>query len=395
MANITKRLHKDGTAAYTIRVYKGKGVDGKQLKPYITTWKPPQGLKPKQVEKELQRFCALFEEQCKQGRVTTERRTFGAYAEYVIDLKERNGMKRSTVNRYHELLERINECDGIGWVKLVDLRPDMLNTFYERLGKEGANRKTGGALSPKTITEYHRFISSVLSQALKEDLLQSNVAQRATPPKIPKHEVVPFEAEEVTRIMEALEHEPMKWRVLTYIFIFTGARRGEVLGLRWNDVDQTSNKLFLRNNLLYDHTKGGLYETTLKTGENRVVSVSPNVISLLRQWRVEQAQTLFRCNNAFDGYIFTQSDGRPLHPDSVTDYFAKLSARYGLPHINPHKFRHTQASILISEGVDIVSVSKRLGHAKVSTTMDIYAHILARSDEKAAGVLSEVFSSTT
>ena len=86
----------------------------------------------------------------------------------------------------------------------------------------------------------------------------------------------------------------------------------------------------------------------------------------------------------------TAEDGQPMHPDSPTDWLAKFSKRHNLPPIHPHKFRHTQASLLISEGVDILTVSKRLGHAKVSTTLDIYSHVLAKSDEKASDTLDDL-----
>ena len=90
------------------------------------------------------------------------------------------------------------------------------------------------------------------------------------------------------------------------------------------------------------------------------------------------------------GFVFTQKTGKVMHPDSVTDWFGKFSKRNNLPSINPHKFRHTQASLLIHEGVDIVSVSKRLGHSKVSTTTDFYSHILANADRSACDALDKI-----
>ena len=171
--------------------------------------------------------------------------------------------------------------------------------------------------------------------------------------------------------------------------ISTGCRRGEAMGLRWEHVDWMDNKLYLCENRVYTPESGAI-STTLKTGENRYVSVSPSVMALLKRWRAEQAATFLKLGISPSGYVLTAENGGPMHPDSPTDWLAKFSKRHGLPPIHPHKFRHTQASLLIAQGVDILTVSKRLGHAKVSTTLDIYNHVLAKSDEKASDTLDNL-----
>ena len=249
------------------------------------------------------------------------------------------------------------------------------------------NRDT--VLSPKTILEHHRVISTVLEQAVREQLIPDNAAKRATPPKLPKHEMDAFELEEIRDILTALEEEPLKWQVCTHLLIATGARRGEIMGLRWKNVDWDNHRLYLCENRVYT-TETGAISTTLKTGENRYVSVSSSVIELLRRWEAEQAKFFRVLGVTPTDYIMTADDGQPMHPDSPTDWLAKFAKRHGLPPIHLHKFRHTQASLLISEGVDILTVSKRLGHAKVSTTLDIYSHVLAKSDEKASETLDDL-----
>lgn len=389
MANITPRKDKDGNViSYQIRVFRGRNADGKRLKDYMMTWKPSPGMTKRQIEKELTRQATLFEENCKSGNVSVEKPTFERYAAYVIDLKERSGeLKVKTVERYKDLLKRINE--EIGPLKLQDIRPDHLNRLYAKLAEPGQNKRTGSGLSPKTIIEHHRVISSVLSQAVKEQLVPSNMALRATPPKAPKHEMDAFEVEEVKAILEALESEPLKWQVLTNLLIATGARRGEIMGLRWANVDWDNNRLYLCENRVYTKRTGAI-STTLKTEDNRYVSVSASVMELLRRWQDEQAAFFHALDIIPSDYIMTAENGQPMHPDSPTDWLAKFSKRHDLPPIHPHKFRHTQASLLISEGVDILTVSKRLGHAKVSTTLDIYSHVLAKSDEKASNTLDDL-----
>lgn len=341
----------------------------------------------RQIAKELDRQATLFEENCKLGNVSTEKLTFEKYAAYVLELKERNGLKVKTAVRYKDMLKRINA--EIGPLKIQNIRPDHLNRFYAKLAEPGQNKKTGTGLSAKTIIEHHRVISSILSQAVKEQLIPSNIAQRATPPKALKHEMKTLEVEEVQQILDALENEPLKWQVMTNLLIATGARRGEIVGLRWERIDWANNRLFLCENRVYTPETGAI-STTLKTGENRYVSVSPPVMELLRQWKEEQLDYFSALKIKPSGYVLTAEDGRPMHPDSPTDWLAKFAKRHNLPPIHPHLFRHTQASLLISEGVDILTVSKRLGHAKVSTTLDIYSHILAKSDEKAGSVIDDL-----
>ena len=388
MANISSRRDKNGNIiSYQIRVFRGRDSSGKRLKDYIMTWKPTPGMTKRQIEKELDRQAALFEENCRLGNISTEKLTFEQYAAYVIELKEHNGLKAKTAVRYKDMLKRINA--ELGPMKIQNIRPDHLNRFYAKLAEPGQNKKTGTGLSAKTILEHHRVISSILSQAVKEQLIPSNTAQRATPPKVPKHEMKAFEVEDLQAILNALKKEPIKWQVMTNLLIATGARRGEILGLRWNCVDWENDRLYLRENRVYTAETGAI-STTLKTGENRYVTVSATVMELLRQWQAEQAETFSALKITPSDYILTAENGSPMHPDSPTDWLAKFSKRHGLPPIHPHMFRHTQASLLISEGVDILTVSKRLGHAKVSTTLDIYSHVLAKSDEKACSAIDSL-----
>lgn len=181
----------------------------------------------------------------------------------------------------------------------------------------------------------------------------------------------------------------MKWRVMTNLLIATGARRGEIAGLRWERVEWNNNRLYLCENRVYTPETGAI-STTLKTGESRYVSVSLSVMELLRQWQEEQSDFFSALEITPSGYVLTAEDGSPMHPDSLTDWLAKFARRHNLPPIHPHLFRHTQASLLISEDVDILTVSKRLGHAKVSTTLDIYSHVLAKSDEKASSTIDDL-----
>ena len=392
MANLQERRDKSGRLiSFSIRVHRGRGPDGKQLKPWTATYEVSPTWSEKTARKKAEAFAAAFEKECREGVTTDSRQKFAAYCDYVIKLKEQRGVKHSTIVRYRDLTGRI--YPAIGYLKLRELRADHLNDLYTRLAQEGQNKRTGGKLSAKTILEHHRLISTVLEQAVKEGLVPFNVASRATLPKAEHKEVNYFQPEQVAAIRDALEQEPIKWKTLVHLFLITGARRGELLGLRWDKVDFSRNQIYICNSVLYSPDVG-VYESSPKTERSkRFISLPGETMELLRQYKAWQNGERLRLGAYYQdqSFVFAQDNGRPMHPDSVTDWLGKFSQRHQLPHINPHAFRHTMASMLYFNGVDSVSISKRLGHAQVSTTANIYAHVMEEADQKSADILAEIF----
>ncbi len=392
MANIQERRNKDGKLiSYSVRVHRGRGPDGKQLKPYTATFEVSPTWTEKSARKKAEAFAATFEKECREGTVSDSRLKFAEYCDYVIDLKEQRGAKHSTIVLYRGLTTRI--YPQIGHIKLKELRADHLNTLYSLLAQPGQNKRTGGGLSPKSITEHHRLISTVLDQAEKEGLVPFNVAGKATLPKMQKKEVNYFQPEQIAAIRDALESEPLKWRTLVHLLLITGARRGEVLGLKWEKVDFEGRKIHICNSVLYS-ADIGIYESSPKTAtSNRFITLPTETMQLLRKYQAWQTKERFRLGGYYEdqGFLFAQDNGKPMHPDTVTTWLDRFSKRHGLPHINPHAFRHTMASMLYFNGVDSVSISKRLGHAQVSTTADIYAHVMEEADQRNADILADVF----
>ena len=463
MANLQPRRDKSGKLiSYSVRVHRGRGADGRQLKPWTATFDVSPTWSERTARKKAEAFAATFEKQCREGLTSDGRKKFAEYCDYVIGLKEQRGAKHSTVVRYRELTERI--YPAIGHIKLNELRADHLNSLYTELSKPGSAKsrsrarsktdlaavlkergisraKLAGAtglplnkvyaavrgervnaeaageicaalglklsdafivmaeaktLSAKTILEHHRLISAVLEQALKEGLVAVNVASRATLPKAERKEVNYFQPKQIAAIREALEHETLKWKTLVHMLLITGARRGEILGLKWASVDFENSRVYICNSVLYS-ADIGIYESTPKTEKSkRYIYLPAETMQLLREYRSWQRTEIERLDGYYldRGFVFAQDTGAPMHPDSVTDYLKKLSRRYGLPHLNPHAFRHTMASMLYYNGVDSVSISKRLGHAQVSTTSNIYAHVIESADRKNAEILSDIFLKT-
>ena len=461
MANIQERRDKTGKLiSYSVRVHRGRGPDGIQLKPWTATFDVQPTWSEKSARKKAEAFAATFERDCKAGLISDTRQTFSEYCDYVINLKEKRDMlKHSTVVRYRELTSRI--FPAIGHIKLRELRADHLNDLYTDLSKKGAKCTTPKAkaqvnlaamlkakkisrmaiaeasgmgastinaavrgetvskaaavavcdalgcklektflvmeknepLSAKTILEYHRLIHTVLEQAVKEGLVPFNVASRATLPKASRKNANYFSESTVIAIRNALEEEPIRWKMLVHLYMITGARRGEILGLKWAAVDFARNRIHIENNVLYTVDRG-IYEDTPKTESSvRWITLPAETMVLLKKWKAYQEEERLRLGEYYQDrdFVFARDNGQPMHPDTVTDWMKKFSKRHNLPHINPHKFRHTMASMLIFNRVDPVSVSKRLGHSQVSTTTDIYAHVIEEADQQNADILASVF----
>lgn len=458
MATVEKRTKKNGQDSYRITVAAGIDSTGKQIR-LRRTWEPPKpDMTPRQIEKALNRAVTDFEREIEQGYRLDHKQTFATYAQYVLDLKARTGTKPRTIERYQELLKRVNQA--IGHLKLTDIRPQHLNALYQNLGEEGVRldsikavahmdikgwaRQNGfslskladlaevssatlssassgktiskekadsiakamnlnveqvftlerdsSPLSTKTVLEHHRIISTIMSQAEKEMLVQFNPASKATPPKVQRKTPDYYQPETITKILDALENASLKWKTATYLLIDTGCRRGEAMGLKWKSLDFENGLMVIERALLYSPKKG-VYESTPKTGKSRILKLAPETLALLSELKTEQANMRVLYGDAWidTGYVFTQDNGDRMNPDSLTDWLNKFSKANGLPHIHPHAFRHTAASTMIANGVDIVTAANELGHSSATTTANIYAHQIAEAKAKAENVRAGVF----
>lgn len=253
-------------------------------------------------------------------------------------------------------------------------------------------KKNEDPLSNKTILEHHRCISMVLALAEKEMIVPYNAAAKATPPKVKKTKPDYFQPEQMESIIAALQDEPTHWKTMTYLLIDTGCRRSEVMGLKWENVDFEYGIITIETALLYTKQKG-IYEGPPKNGQVRAVRIAPQTVEMLKAQRREQNEMKYNANIWQNtGFVFTYDDGSPMHPDCITAWLSDFSKRHGLPHIHPHAFRHTAASIMIANGVDLVTTAAELGHADPNTTALIYAHQIARQRARAAAIRAGVFS---
>lgn len=260
-------------------------------------------------------------------------------------------------------------------------KPEKLFTF----------EKDTSPLSDKTVLEHHRLISTILAQAEKEMLVPYNAASKAVPPRPKKSEPNYFQPETVFAILDAAESEPLKYRAFINLITVTGARRGELAGLKWSKINLSTGQITIDCGLYYSD-KRGVYEGDTKTGEHRSMKVPTETIALLKQLRRAQLEIRMKNGDRWQdtGYVFTQDDGRPMNPQTWTQWLNDFSIRNELPHINPHAFRHTAASVLIANGTDITTVSKLLGHSSVTTTESFYSHLIEEAKTAASETLTDV-----
>ncbi|WP_306487746.1 tyrosine-type recombinase/integrase [Agathobaculum sp.] len=247
-------------------------------------------------------------------------------------------------------------------------------------------------LSAKTILHHHRLISSILSTAVKWQVIFSNPCERVDPPKVENKEAVYLDEEQTAQLLEALEGESLQHQVIVKLLLYTGMRRGELCGLEWGDIDFDSSTIRVQRSSLYMSGVGVFTDETKNESSQRVMKVSDEAIEMLRVFRTAQRKDRLRLGDQWQdsGRIFTTWNGTPIRPDTITGWFHKFIAKSGLPPIHVHSLRHTNASLLIAAGTNLQTVAKRLGHANTTTTSKIYSHAIKSADEAAAETLQDI-----
>ena len=263
----------------------------------------------------------------------------------------------------------------IGDLPLKRLAAADLTEMSPRLLQEG-HARNGGGLSPATVKRVHATMHRSLGAAVKWDLIETNPADKADPPRqLAGHEMKTWSATQLAHFLEHVADDA--WRDLWMLLATTGLRRGEALGLRWRDVDTTRKTLAVRQCF----TAVG-YETAItppKTARGRrVVALDDATASALGQRKRAVDQS------GDDDFVFAGADGEPPHPVSISKRFAQLIRETDLPHIRLHDLRHTHATLALEAGVHPKVVSERLGHATVALTLDVYSHALEHMQHDAA-----------
>ena len=387
-------IEKRGKNSYRLTVSEGFDLNGR---PMIHR-KTIHGTK-KEAEVELAKFVTEV-----QNGLVIDGKSL-KFSEFVDVWKRDYGSKElasTTYKRYCRMLEtRILPYFGHFYINKI--RPTDIMKFYDLLEKDtqlvrkkGNNgSKTKKPLSGKTILEHHRLLRAMLHRAVYWQLIVSNPAERVQPPRAKKPKRKSYDDEQTKILLENLEKltvEDTKYKVAIILTIFTGVRLGELMGLEWQDVDFRNGIISINRSSQYLSDMGVFTKVPKTESSIREIAIPEFIISLLEEYKLwyEDQKSLYGELWTNSDRLFVQADGKPMHPSSISKWFVKYVSTIGLPVINFHGLRHTNASLSVAQNVDIAVVSARLGHAQISTTLDFYVHPLLSHNRKAGYALENL-----
>ncbi len=388
MPSIREKTTKTGNKFYEIRVSRGRA------KGYLSTrWYPPEGWSKRAIDRELARQAVEFERQAQAGEVVSREeqaeidrqqakeaakiKTLRQYGEGVFMPAKTVTMSENSRSAYQGALDKWI-YPALGDFKLPEITSAEISALLLSMQKQGK--------AQATCVKVYTILQGIFKMAYLADLVDRNPMDKVERPKPRKDELKkPAEAEsytagELKHILDCLQNEPLKWRAYMSLLIDTGVRRGEACGLKWECVDLDAGQITIAGNLCYTSAKG-VYLDTPKNGKTRTVDIAPNVVALLRQLRAEQAR------EGLSPYVFSQEGSpEPMHPQSPTRYMKRFAKRYGVTDLHPHKLRHSFASVAITNGADVASVSEKLGHSDKAVTLRMYTHADAESVKRAGDI---------
>lgn len=423
MASIRKRKN-----TYQITVSKGRDISGKQLVE-TTTFTPDPTKTEKQNQKALEKFVFEFEEKVKSGKVMDgEKMVYKDYIDLWLKDYAYKQLEQTSIERCESSLNNLI-LPELGHLKLAKIQPLHIQEFYNTLAQKGYTvNGRHKEYKANTIKRVHQIISSTLNTAVQWQLIENNPCSHVKPPKAERSssDINHFTLEEAQIFLAQLDNKytisyggrskkdgspsdrhyethkvPLQFKVFFYLALFGGFRLGELLALTWNDIDFENNTVSITKSTA--RTKNGLITKSPKTASSiRIVSIPIDTMHLLKHYKAEQNTIRLSLGTYWKGcgHLFIQDDGRQMDISTPNHTFKKIIKRYNesvdeknrLSEITLHGLRHTSATLLISQNIDVRTVSGRLGHSECSTTMNIYAHALKNKDEQAATSIGDLFS---
>ena len=424
MASIQKR--GDG---YSIRVCVGRDVYGKQIWK-TTTFTPPAGLTPKKRQKAVEVFAVEFEQKCRNGKLLDgEKITLKDFIERWRSERAEQELQPGTLDKYNDAINHFI-LPALGHLKLTEIKPHSINKFLVDLTRDGCRHdgKPGG-YSKGTIHKISNVLSSILRTATEWEVIERNPCDPVRVKAEDTADKIKFFTPQQTAVfLDYIEHPftirtrghsrvddtgkpytvgdytstkelPTQLKVLFTLAIYSGLRKGEILALKWEDVDFENNTVAVTKAAAM--VKGEQIVKVPKTRNSyRVVSIPHSVTEKLRKLQLEQTRYRLSVGDYWqgEGWIFTQDNGRMMNystpykslQDILSHYNADKAESDKLPMIPFHGLRHTTATLQIAAGTDVRTVSSIMGHRETSTTMNIYAHNLKTAEQEAVNRVEEM-----
>ena len=386
MASIVSR--SNGT--YLVRISCGVDSNGKQIA-RSKTFKPSKPNLPySKLNRELEAFVAAFEQEIEnEGPMRSVRPDKISFADFCVQYLEvkKNTLSPQTYNFYSKVIDE-ELMPMFARLKMKDLRTYHIQQFVQYLATE-KKRLDGreGGIAASTVKRYTTVLRSIVTMAYKLEYIEDDIgrSRRIEFPKEETKEVEAFTLEEVSEILKSLESEPWHIRAVIEVALFTGCRRGEIVGLKWADIDFENQRLSVKRSI-YKLSDGKAREKEPKSKCSiRTISIPERLCKTLTEYRLQQNRHIAYLGDSWRNldYVFTEEDGYVMNPQTPTKQFDHFLKRHGIRHLKFHGLRHTSATMLLANGCDIKTVSSRLGHADITTT-NIYVHALESTDRMAA-----------
>ena len=319
--------------------------------------------------------------------------TLAEYLERWLEDYAKPNLGPRTFEGYKSIIYR-HIIPKLGNLALTQLKPEHLQRYYsEKLTNGRYNKK--GALSQTTVSHHHTCLHRALKMALKWGLIGRNPADAVTSPRPLRSEMQTMNEDEVQTFLRVARSTP--YYQIFYLVLFTGMRRSELLALRWCDVDLVMSEISVSRSL-HHLLDGSMVIRQPKTARGRrQIALPPSVSLLLREYKEKQAleHVLLGTTLREDDMVFSHPDGKPLLPDTISHAWVRIVKRSGLKHYRLHDGRHTHASLLLKQNVHPKIVQERLGHASISTTLDLYSHVTPGLQEAAAALFDKAFAPIT
>ncbi|MGH0430944.1 tyrosine-type recombinase/integrase [Bacillus hominis] len=381
-------IEKRGKDSWRLTVPLGYDQNGKQIKKRKTV--KASGIR------EAKKLLTQFEAEILAGEYIDPQNI--RLADFIPEWRSKYAvgeLSPATLARYDQIIKgRI--LPEFGHMKLDKVKPLQILGFLEKLKQDGArgDSKSGG-LSSGSIQYHHRVLKNIFSRAVEWQLIKDNPVAGVKKPKVTQAKTEVYNKQDIKFLLMGLEKESVMWQILIKMALTTGMRRGELLGLEWEHIDLSDGVLSVEQTLNYTKDKGYFIKEPKTRNSVRKLSLPKPLLNELKKYRIVYLENRMKMDDMWkEGehfFLFTAIDGKPLNPSSVYTWWGRFIKKNNLPYIRFHDLRHTSATLLINEGAHMKTISNRLGHASISTTMNIYGHALKEADQKAADMFNHLF----